>query len=168
MYKTLSLWIAFFSISIGIILSYLHTNGIGLSFASPPALSNFPQCSEEDYKNFREQLSSYPLYYKDKREYGKSVNIAGYKELKGECAFAQTYKEARKKFLEAAKKVPNAVHTSYEIVEGQDLYTDVVEIPGDKDYFLVSTSGVHGPEGYAGSGTQISLLEILTSSPEMI
>jgi hypothetical protein len=118
----------------------------------------FPECDEASASEYYAQL----LHYAD------SSSVAGYKELKGECAFSKNYESARSKFLGAAEAVPGVVMTKYPIGDPKDgLTIDVAEVPGSKEHFLVSVSGVHGPEGFAGSAIQSSLLKLLVDSPRM-
>ena len=56
--------------------------------------------------------------------------------------------------------------TKYPIGEA-GLSIDVAEIAGSKENYIVSISGVHGPEGFAGSAIQTSLLEMIAGSPQM-
>ncbi len=116
----------------------------------------FPECNKDSLTLFHQQLQGY---------YHASSDVAGYKELHGECAFSKTYKDARQKFLVAAGKVKSAKTSKYKVAD--DLYIDVVDIPGDPDNILISTSGVHGPEGFAGSGIQTSVLSMLSNTKEM-
>jgi hypothetical protein len=121
---------------------------------------SFPECSAEAKQEYLGQL----------QDYGRlpGSNVSGYMELKGECAFSKTYYEARAKFL-ASAKAANAIHKAYPIGNQQDLFTDVAIMPGtgkNKKYML-SLSGVHGPEGFAGSAIQSSLLDMIASTPEL-
>jgi len=76
--------------------------------------------------------------------------------------FAQTYAEARAKFLaavEAAKlDVQSHVHPMLGR-DGEQLAMDVVrDGPRDAKALLIITSACHGVEGYCGSGVQVALL----------
>jgi len=119
----------------------------------------FPKCDEASRLEYRAQL----LQYADTNT---SLGAAGYKELKGECAFNKYYESARTKFLEAAKAIPGVVMTKYPI-GNEGLTIDVAEVPGSKENYMISVSGVHGPEGFAGSAIQNSLLQLLADSPRM-
>ena len=118
-------------------------------------MPTFPECDRESYREFVTQL----------KHYANQSSVPGYQHLHGECAFSQTYELARSKFLHAIKQV-GASHTSIPV--GTDgLSIDVAEIAGSTDNFLISLSGVHGPEGFAGSAIQTSLIELISNSPEM-
>lgn len=77
--------------------------------------------------------------------------------------FAQTYAEAREKFLAAAKargaRVLRHVHPSERGAEGEELSIDLAHI-GDAraPALLLLSSGTHGVEGFCGSGCQVALL----------
>jgi hypothetical protein len=76
--------------------------------------------------------------------------------------FAQSYKEAREKFLAAADAAGLDVTTHTHPMIGRDgeqLAMDVVrEGPADAASLLIITSGCHGVEGFCGSGVQTTLL----------
>jgi len=76
--------------------------------------------------------------------------------------FAQSYAEARAKFLAAAKAAGLAVQTHAHPMLGRDgepLAMDVARFgPADAKALLVVSSGCHGAEGYCGSGVQNALL----------
>ncbi len=75
--------------------------------------------------------------------------------------FANTYAEARVKFLAAAHGTHLESHP--EPLRGLELETlamDVARIGADDaDALLVISSGCHGVEGYCGSGAQVALLQ---------
>jgi hypothetical protein len=77
--------------------------------------------------------------------------------------FAQSYAEARDKFLAAAKSCQartfRHVHPSERGARGEELSIDLAEI-GDEHApsLLLLTSGTHGVEGFCGSGCQVALL----------
>ena len=75
-------------------------------------------------------------------------------------AFAQTYAEARAKFLAAAAGTHVESHPEpLRGVEGEPLAMDVARIGADDaDAVLIVSSGCHGVEGYCGSGAQVALL----------
>jgi len=78
------------------------------------------------------------------------------------ACFAQTYAEARPKFLNAARGAGLSV-TSHEHPrrgrDGEVLATDVARMGSpDAKSLLVLTSACHGVEGFCGSGVQVSLL----------
>lgn len=80
-----------------------------------------------------------------------------------DSAFAIDYREARDKFLASAAahslQVERHVHPSARGAHGEELSIDVVLL-GDRDakQLLVVTSGLHGVEGFCGSGCQVALL----------
>jgi hypothetical protein len=73
----------------------------------------------------------------------------------GAC-FAQTYAEARAKFLEAAEAACLDVQIHVHPMRGRDgeqLALDVVrDGPADARRVLLISSGCHGVEGFCGSG----------------
>jgi len=77
--------------------------------------------------------------------------------------FAQSYADARDKFLAAARargaRTFRHVHPSERGAQGEELSIDVAEI-GDEHArgVLLLTSGTHGVEGFCGSGCQVALL----------
>lgn len=77
--------------------------------------------------------------------------------------FAQTYREARDKFLAAARatgaRIFRDVHPSERGAEGEELSIDWAEL-GDEQTpsLLLLSSGTHGVEGFCGSGCQVALL----------
>ena len=76
--------------------------------------------------------------------------------------FAQTYAEARAKFLAAADAAGLAVHSHPHPLLGHDgeaLAMDVVrDGPADAPAVLIVSSACHGVEGFCGSGVQVALL----------
>ncbi len=76
--------------------------------------------------------------------------------------FAQSYAEARAKFLAAANAAGLAVQSHPHPMLGQDgeaLAMDVVrDGPADAQALLLLSSACHGVEGFCGSGVQVSLL----------
>jgi len=79
-----------------------------------------------------------------------------------EAFFAQTYAEARGKFLAAVAAAQLDVESHPHPMVGRDgevLAMDVVrDGPADAAALLVLTSACHGVEGFCGSGAQIALL----------
>jgi hypothetical protein len=79
------------------------------------------------------------------------------------AAFAATYAEARDKFTRAAQAcglvVERHVHPDASGSEGEPLSVDVALL-GDPaaSSLLLLTSGMHGVEGFCGSGCQVALL----------
>lgn len=79
--------------------------------------------------------------------------------------FSLDYFEARNKFRKAAKAVPGMKVASHLVMmddhdTGMELTIDSAILEGSNPRnVFVHTSGVHGAEGYAGSGIQIALLE---------
>lgn len=77
--------------------------------------------------------------------------------------FSASYREARNKFLVAAERgrlpVQSHVHPVHSGAEGEALAMDVVRIgAAHARSLLIVSSGVHGAEGFCGSGCQIALL----------
>ena len=76
--------------------------------------------------------------------------------------FAQTYAEARAKFLSAAEAAGLDVESHVHPMLGRDgeaLAMDVVRSgPRDARALLVVSSACHGVEGFCGSGVQTALL----------
>ncbi len=79
-----------------------------------------------------------------------------------EAFFAQSYAEARAKFLAAAALLGAPVESLTHPRPGRDgesLTTDVLRLgPAEAEAVLLVTSGCHGVEGYCGSGVQGALL----------
>jgi len=86
------------------------------------------------------------------------------------CYFSESYWEARAKFRLLAK-LAGAELTSKEVVAG-DFTTDFAVFRGSGDGLVVHSSGVHGVEGYAGSGIQCAALHEIASAtkgkPELL
>jgi hypothetical protein len=78
-------------------------------------------------------------------------------------AFAQSYVEARAKFIAAAEAADLDVESHAHPMLGRDgeaLAMDVVhEGPRDAHGLLLVSSGCHGVEGFCGSGVQVALLQ---------
>lgn len=77
--------------------------------------------------------------------------------------FAETYTQARHKFLEAVRDGGAQLLSSHlnpaKGPEGEDCLTDVAWIgPRDATRLLILVSGTHGIEGYAGSGCHVAWL----------
>jgi len=75
------------------------------------------------------------------------------------AAFSDSYAEARKKFVEAARragaKLASYQHPDERGPGGEALYLDVSVLgPGDASRVFVVGSGTHGIEGYSGSAVQ--------------
>jgi len=75
------------------------------------------------------------------------------------AAFSDSYAEARKKFVEAARragaKLASYQHPDERGPGGEALYLDVSVLgPGDASRVFVVGSGTHGIEGYSGSAAQ--------------
>jgi hypothetical protein len=79
-----------------------------------------------------------------------------------ESCFAQTYAEARAKFLQAVEAAGLDVESHAHPMVGRDgeaLAMDVVrDGPADAPAVLLLSSACHGVEGFCGSGAQIALL----------
>jgi hypothetical protein len=77
-------------------------------------------------------------------------------------AFAQSYAEARVKFIAAAEAADLDVTShAYPMLgrDGEALAMDLVhEGPRDAQALLILSSGCHGVEGFCGSGVQVALL----------
>jgi hypothetical protein len=82
--------------------------------------------------------------------------------MKAAASFAQTYAEARQKFLDAAQTAGLSVSNHEHPRRGRDgeaLAMDVARLgPSDASALLVLSSACHGVEGFCGSGAQVSLL----------
>jgi len=78
------------------------------------------------------------------------------------AAFAQTYAEARDKFLAAAEEAGLDVESHAHPLLGRDGETLAMDVAfeGAKDApgLLIVTSACHGVEGFCGSGVQVALL----------
>ena len=77
--------------------------------------------------------------------------------------FAQSYAEARSKFLAAGEarraRIFRHVHPSEHGAQGEELSIDIVHVgPEQAPSLLLLTSGTHGVEGFCGSGCQVALL----------
>ena len=77
--------------------------------------------------------------------------------------FAQSYAEAREKFLAAGQargaRLFRHVHPSERGAQGEELSIDVAQIGDERSpALLLLTSGTHGVEGFCGSGCQVALL----------
>lgn len=76
--------------------------------------------------------------------------------------FSETYAEAREKFMTSAQKAGAEICSHFHPLKGpagENLTTDVARLgPPDADTVLMTFSGVHGAEGFAGSAVQIGLL----------
>jgi hypothetical protein len=79
-----------------------------------------------------------------------------------EAFFAQSYAEARGKFLASAERAGLDVETHPHPLPGRDgelLAMDVARLgPPDADAVMLVSSACHGVEGYCGSGVQNALL----------
>ncbi len=82
--------------------------------------------------------------------------------MNASACFAQTYAEARRKFLAAADAARLDVQSHRHPLpgmDGEELAMDVVHYgPPDAAALLLITSGCHGVEGFCGSGIQNALL----------
>lgn len=81
-----------------------------------------------------------------------------------EATFAPTYAEARRRFLVAARARGAAIESlpNRDVVgiEGEPLAMDVALVGApDAAGLLVLSSGLHGVEGFCGSGCQVALLQ---------
>ncbi|MEJ7928457.1 M14 family metallopeptidase [Ramlibacter sp. AN1015] len=77
-------------------------------------------------------------------------------------AFSSTYRQARHKFLEAAREARLQVESHTHPLrgrEGEELAMDVArEGSADAKALLIVSSACHGVEGYCGSGVQVAAL----------
>lgn len=85
--------------------------------------------------------------------------------------FSPSYPEARAQFMQAARAFRARVH-SYALplrgAHGEDLAMDVaVHGPVDASKVLMTTSAVHGIEGFCGSAIQTGLLKSLSLPPDV-
>lgn len=80
-------------------------------------------------------------------------------------SFSSTYVEAREKFRSSLPEVTAYILPDLTGPEGEVLTVDAgwVGAP-DAEYVLVAISGVHGPEGYCGSGIQIDWLHLMNGA----
>ena len=77
--------------------------------------------------------------------------------------FAQTYGEARDKFLSAARargaRVFRDAHPSERGAQGEELSIDLAQLGDERaSALLLLSSGTHGVEGFCGSACQVALL----------
>lgn len=78
--------------------------------------------------------------------------------------FSRTYVQARDRFCQAARtaglvSVPFA-HPTHRGAQGEELAMDVAWAgPREASHVLLVTSGVHGAEGFCGSGAQVAILD---------
>ncbi|MBN9513020.1 MAG: M14 family metallopeptidase [Alphaproteobacteria bacterium] len=76
--------------------------------------------------------------------------------------FSATYREARQRFLDAARKAGATVHSHVHPLkgaEGEEIGTDTALLgAADADKLFIVSSGTHGPEGFSGSACQLALL----------
>lgn len=106
-------------------------------------------CDEKKFSEFRRQLYKYDSddpHFDIEGEY-----------LLGECVFRPSYEQARSLFRESAIAAGFTLET-YDI-HGDKYTTDVAKLEGNPKHVLVHISGIHGVEGYAGSGSQVAALQ---------
>ena len=77
--------------------------------------------------------------------------------------FAQSYAEARERFLAAAAargaRLFRHVHPSERGARGEELSIDLAQVGDERAHdLLLLSSGTHGVEGFCGSGCQVALL----------
>lgn len=77
--------------------------------------------------------------------------------------FAQSYAEARTKFVAAASAgglaLERYIHPHARGAEGEELSLDCARLgPAQSERLVVLSSGTHGVEGFCGSGIQVALL----------
>jgi hypothetical protein len=87
--------------------------------------------------------------------------------------FSQTYAEARRRFVAAAKAAgarlqshPIDAHQPHASESAEPLTIDVAMLGADNAPTLLITSGIHGVEGYFGSAVQLALLERLRDAAQ--
>jgi hypothetical protein len=78
-------------------------------------------------------------------------------------AFGTSYRDAREKFLAAARDagatIETRVHPSERGAEGEDLAVDTALLgPPNASALICVLAGTHGAEGFCGSGIQVGLL----------
>ena len=78
-------------------------------------------------------------------------------------AFGTSYRDAREKFLAAARDagatIETRVHPSERGAEGEDLAADAALLgPPNSSALICVLAGTHGAEGFCGSGIQVGLL----------
>lgn len=79
--------------------------------------------------------------------------------------FSDSYTQARRRFIEAARAVNASVHSyAIDAASTDDLTIDVAIIGPDTDPALVVSSGLHGIEGFFGSAVQLALLQRLCAT----
>ena len=79
-----------------------------------------------------------------------------------EAAFSHSYARARKRFFDAAQDHGLEVESYKQRMPGRDQETLAMDVvldgPADAQRLLVVSSGVHGVEGFCGSGVQVCAL----------
>ncbi len=79
--------------------------------------------------------------------------------------FSQTYAEARRRFITAARAAGASLQAhALEANAPDPLTIDVAILGSDNAPALVVSSGIHGVEGYFGSAVQLALLERLATA----
>lgn len=76
--------------------------------------------------------------------------------------FSPNYQEARHRFMAAAQQAGYSISRQRHPLpghDGQTLWTDVARKGPARANVLITTSGIHGIEGYAGSAAQIFCIE---------
>ena len=77
--------------------------------------------------------------------------------------FSHSYASARKRFFDAAQARGLQVESHKQRMPGRDKETLAMDVvldgPPDADRLLVVSSGVHGVEGFCGSGIQVFSLQ---------
>lgn len=127
----------------------------------------WPSCTDADRRAFHSQLEDYA-----------TRNFTGHMELRGECAFSRSYDEATSTFAHTvvglrhlfvkqnSSVLEGPAGLSFKGHEAQQLKTQYAILRGSKEKFLISLSGTHGVEGYAGSGVQETILQYMHNNPE--
>ena len=105
-------------------------------------------CDESKASQFQRQLFKYD-------EVDARFDL-DHESLLGECVFRQTYDEARLLFRNSAE----AAGFTTSVIPIHDSYqADIAILKGDPKKVLIHISGIHGVEGYAGSGAQVAALQ---------
>eukprot|EP01083_Nonionella_stella_P025303 69693_1 len=107
-------------------------------------------------------LIAYIVWRYYKKNYQSSECSAGDRDCADEY-FSASYTEARNKFLEFSQAIETANTYSLAVDEAHGLYTDITILNeySNSNHMLMHLSGLHGVEGYTGSGIQIYLLQQL-------
>ena len=76
--------------------------------------------------------------------------------------FSESYTEARERFLAAAAKLAAGIYSFPVVADSDDeLFIDVAIVGDEQSPTVITSSAVHGVEGFFGSAVQLALLEQL-------